>query len=70
MIKTKPEEEVPAKGIKGVRKMWLEGYCRVTEFYSPDYREQPREEDYRRTLYWQPELMTGGQGICHVMPLQ
>lgn len=22
----------------------------------------PREEDYRRTLYWQPELMTDEQG--------
>lgn len=45
MIKTKPEEEVPANGIKGVRKTWLEGYCRVNEFYSPDYLEQPLEED-------------------------
>lgn len=66
LIETKPEGEVPAKGIKGVRKTWLEGYSRVKEFYSPDYRELPREEDYRRTLYWLPELMTDGQGHATV----
>lgn len=26
----------------------------------------PRKEDYRRTLYWQPELMTDGQGRATV----
>ena len=26
----------------------------------------PREEDYRRTLYWQPELMTDEQGRATV----
>lgn len=62
LIETKPEGEIPAKGAKGVRKTWLEGYSKVKEFYSPDYRVLPREEDYRRTLYWQPELMTDEQG--------
>ena len=66
LIETKPEGEVPVKGAKGVRKTWLEGYSRVKEFYSPDYRVLPREEDYRRTLYWQPELMTDGQGRATV----
>lgn len=62
LIETKPEGEIPVKGAKGVRKTWLEGYSKVKEFYSPDYRVLPREEDYRRTLYWQPELMTDEQG--------
>lgn len=66
LIETKPEGEIPAKGAKGVRKTWLEGYSKVKEFYSPDYRVLPREEDYRRTLYWQPELMTDEQGCATV----
>lgn len=66
LIETKPEGEIPAKGAKGVRKTWLEGYSKVKEFYSPDYRVLPREEDYRRTLYWQPELMTDEQGRATV----
>lgn len=66
LIETKPEGEIPAKGAKGVRKTWLEGYSKVKEFYSPDYRVLPREEDCRRTLYWQPELMTDEQGRATV----
>lgn len=66
LIETKPEGEIPVKGAKGVRKTWLEGYSKVKEFYSPDYRVLPREEDYRRTLYWQPELMTDEQGRATV----
>lgn len=66
LIETKPEGEIPAKGAKGVRKTWLEGYSKVKEFYSPDYRVLPREEDYRRILYWQPELMTDEQGRATV----
>lgn len=41
LIETKPEGEIPAKGAKGVRKTWLEGYSKVKEFYSPDYRVLP-----------------------------
>lgn len=62
LIETYPEGEVPVKGARDVRKTWLEGYSKVKEFYSPDYRVLPREEDFRRTLYWQPELMTDEQG--------
>lgn len=62
LIETLPEEEVSVKGAKGVRKTWLEGYSKVKEFYLPDYRILPREGDYRRTLYWNPELMPDKEG--------
>lgn len=66
LIETYPEREIPAKGARGVRKTWLDGYSKVKEFYSPDYRVLPHEDDYRRTLYWQPELMTDEQGRATV----
>lgn len=46
---------------KGVRKTWLEGYSEVKDFYQPDYRVLPKENDYRRTLYWNPALSTDEQ---------
>ncbi len=66
LIETYPGGKIPAKGARGVRKTWLDGYSKVKEFYSPDYRVLPHEDDYRRTLYWQPELMTDEQGRATV----
>ena len=56
LIETYPEDQISVKGGKGVRKTWLEGYSEVKDFYQPDYRVLPKENDYRRTLYWNPAL--------------
>lgn len=61
-IETYPEGQVPAEAGKGVRKTWLDGYSEVKEFYQPDYSVLPRENDYRRTLYWNPALMPDEAG--------
>lgn len=66
LIETFPEGEIPVKGGKGVRKTWLEGYSQVKEFYQPDYTILPKEEDYRRTLYWNPELIPDENGVAVV----
>lgn len=50
LIETYPEDQISVKGGKGVRKTWLEGYSEVKDFYQPDYRVLPKENDYRRTL--------------------
>jgi len=47
---------------KGVRKTWLDGYSQVKEFYSPNYGTLPPEQDYRRTLYWNPSVKTDKEG--------
>ena len=49
---------------KGVRHTYYEGYSRATEFYSPDYSEcaLPDSADYRRTLYWNPNVETDDRG--------
>jgi hypothetical protein len=36
------------------------------EFYSPDYSLLPKDEDYRRTLYWNPEINTDAEGRAEV----
>ena len=48
----------------GVRHTYYEGYSRVVSFYSPDYSEcaLPDSADYRRTLYWNPDIWTDMQG--------
>ena len=51
------------------RRYILEGFAYPAEFYSPDYSKQvPSEEkkDYRRTLYWNPNLKLNDDGEAEV----
>jgi hypothetical protein len=57
-----PGWKTPAEAGKGVRKTWLDGYSQVKEFYSPNYSTLPIEQDYRRTLYWNPSVKTDKDG--------
>lgn len=66
LIETYPEDQISVKGGKGVRKTWLEGYSKVKDFYQPDYRVLPKENDYRRTHYWNPALSTDEQGKAYI----
>jgi hypothetical protein len=65
-IELYPDEQLSAKPAKGVRKTSLEGYSAVKEFYSPDYSELPPEPDYRRTLYWNPAVITDESGKAKI----
>lgn len=53
---------------RGIRQTKLEGYARVKEFYAPDYSKGvlPGETDYRRTLYWNPNVKTDSLGKAEV----
>ena len=47
----------------GLEYALLAGYTPVKQFYSPNYAEQQinfTQTDLRRTLYWQPNIQTGG----------
>lgn len=49
--------------VKGLDNLSLLGYAPVREFYQPDYSVDPQSfstTDIRRTLYWEPNLITGG----------
>ena len=61
-IETYPDGKAPVEAGRGVRKTWIDGYSRPDEFYMPDYSVMPKEADYRRTLYWNPELKPDEQG--------
>ncbi len=46
----------------------FQGYSYVDEFYNPDYRQKPlpEQKDYRRTLYWNPNVKLDEDGKAHV----
>ena len=51
------------------RRYFLPGFAYPAEFYSPDYSKQvPSEDkkDYRRTLYWNPNLKLNEEGEAAV----
>ncbi len=52
----------------GVRMTSLQGYSMPRQFYSPNYAEYqlPNEQDFRRTLYWEPNVKTGVNGKATV----
>ena len=52
----------------GVRDTYYDGYSIVKEFYNPDYSEcaLPDSADYRRTLYWNPDVRTDDHGNTSV----
>ena len=57
-----------AREPRGVRLTTLQGFSRPREFYSPNYKEYklPDEKDFRRTLYWNPNIKTDLQGKASV----
>ena len=51
------------------RRYILNGFAYQEDFYHPDYKRNPPAEgqkDYRRTLYWNPELKLDASGRAHV----
>lgn len=66
-IETYPEEDRPAAATWGVRKTTFHGYDSASEFYNPDYScYQPYEDDYRRTLYWNPMVIPDEKGNVQI----
>ncbi len=52
----------------GVRVTNLQGFSYPRQFYSPNYAayQLPSEQDFRRTLYWEPNVRTNPQGKAFV----
>lgn len=51
------------------RRYILSGFNEADDFYHPDYRRTPPAEgakDYRRTLYWNPDLRLDSEGRAEV----
>ena len=52
----------------GKRITTVDGYSSAYQFYSPEYPDGPvlGETDYRRTLYWNPNVITDSEGKARV----
>ena len=50
------------------RRYMLPGFSVPADFYSPDYSQQtpPEPTDYRRTLYWNPDLQLDRNGEASI----
>jgi hypothetical protein len=53
----------------GVRHTYFEGFSPSADFYSPDYSSMslPDSIDYRRTLYWNPNVRTDKRGRATIV---
>ena len=53
---------------KNTRQTTFDGYSPKMEFYAPEYPNGPidGDADYRRTIYWNPEVKTNRLGIVDV----
>ena len=54
---------------KGVRATTLQGYSQPAQFYAPDYKTYALpigKKDFRRTLYWNPNVATDSSGAATV----
>lgn len=63
-IETDPAMPLPPG--KGTRRTVINGYAVPAEFYHPDYSVMPEKDDYRRTLYWNPDLATDANGKAKI----
>lgn len=53
---------------KGHRRTKVQGFSPALQFYTPDYTytDLPDEKDFRRTLYWEPNVVTDAEGKATV----
>ena len=70
-IKMKDDYKLKSKKEKmnrGQRITTLQGFDYPVQFYIPQYPDGPIEgtKDYRRTLYWNPNVITDEEGNAHV----
>lgn len=66
---TRTDLKQPNTYRRGTRWINLHGYSLCQDFYSPDYRQLdvPTQTDHRRTLYWNPSLITDPEGKASVI---
>lgn len=56
------------KDKRGHRKTKIQGFSPERKFYMPDYSyaDLPEEQDFRRTLYWNPNVKSNAEGTATV----
>ena len=53
-------------GNKGLRRTYFEGFNQASTFKTEDYSIIPPMADFRRTIWWQPDIKTDEQGKAKV----
>ncbi|MBR1594657.1 MAG: hypothetical protein IJ659_07800, partial [Alloprevotella sp.] len=48
------------------RRTYFQGYNVPHTFHMPDYSQMPPEADFRRTLYWNPDVLLDDNGEATV----
>ncbi len=51
---------------KGTRRTYFQGFNVPQTFQMEDYSQMPPMEDFRRTLFWQPDVVTNDQGYANI----
>ena len=51
---------------KGLRHTYFEGFNTPSTFEMEDYSVIPPMADFRRTIYWAPDVTTDAQGKAHI----
>lgn len=51
---------------KGLRKTYFQGFNKPSTFQMEDYSVIPPMADFRRTIYWNPNVTTDAEGKAHI----
>jgi hypothetical protein len=60
------KQDYGERKVKGIRYTSYQGFEPVEVFQTEDYGQMPPMNDFRRTLYWNPNLWTDENGKAHV----
>ena len=55
-----------ADGNKGIRRTYFQGFNQASTFKTEDYSVIPPMADFRRTIWWQPDITTDAEGKAKV----
>ena len=55
-----------AESNKGLRRTYFQGFNQASTFKTEDYNVIPPMADFRRTIWWQPDITTDAQGKAKV----
>ena len=56
----------PTESQKGLRRTYFQGFNKPSTFQMEDYSVIPPMADFRRTIYWNPNVKTDAQGKAKV----
>lgn len=57
---------ISAESNKGLRRTYFQGFNQASTFKTEDYNIVPPMADFRRTIWWQPDIITDAQGKAKV----